>query len=113
MRPIESSSSKLTIKGLGKVALEQDIIGVLLLATASAMALLPIPLETGGVGEYMSPRILAPTIIGAVLAVFFIIWEARFAKKPLFPGHLLLRRNFYAPFGCKLSMAHPVQCSWH
>ncbi|KAM0424807.1 hypothetical protein ACHAPT_009863 [Fusarium lateritium] len=87
---------------LWKLILEQDIVGVALLAAASAMTLLPIPLETGGVDKYVSPGILTPTILGAILAMVFFVWEARFAKYPLFPQKVLLSRNFYGPFGCVL-----------
>jgi hypothetical protein len=80
---------------------EQDIIGCLLLAGGVAALLLPIPLETDGVSAYSRARVVAPTVLGFVLCIVFVIWEAKFAKNPVIAGRILRNRRALGPFMSK------------
>ena len=83
--PGEVSRAAAFHKEVGK----QDWIGLFLLVAGCALLLLPIPLETLGVDYYDTATVIAPTAVGAVVLIVFIVWEARLAKNPFLSPRIL------------------------
>ncbi len=83
-----------------KVLNELDPLGLFLLIVGCAMLLLPITLESRGVDYYDSAAVIAPTVVGALLLVAFVIWELRFAKKPFLEPRILRNPSI---LGCMAS----------
>ena len=76
-------------KEVFKALRQVDLVGILLFIAGISLFMLPIPLEQGGVKEYATARLLAPTILGFILLIIFGVWEARFAKQPLLSRKIL------------------------
>ncbi|OCF41266.1 MFS transporter, SIT family, siderophore-iron:H+ symporter [Kwoniella heveanensis CBS 569] len=87
-----------------------DIVGLILLAATFALILLPFTLA-GGVGEvWKAARVIAPLVVGFVVALpAFIIWETKFAKHPAVPFRLLNNRMILAP----LCIAMLLNTAWY
>ncbi|WVW81023.1 hypothetical protein I302_103014 [Kwoniella bestiolae CBS 10118] len=66
-----------------------DIVGLILLAATFALILVPFTLAGGTSGIWKAAHIIAPLVIGFVVALpAFIIWETKFAKHPAVPFRL-------------------------
>jgi len=64
-----------------------DYVGGLL--SVVGMILFMMGMQWGGYQyPWSSAHVLAPLILGAVFLVVFVVWEARFAKFPMFPKRL-------------------------
>ncbi|WVR08388.1 hypothetical protein IAU60_005443 [Kwoniella sp. DSM 27419] len=75
-----------------------DIIGLLLLAATFALILLPLTLAGGVRSVWGTARVIAPLVVGFVVALpGFIIWELKIAKHPAVPFRLLKDRMVLAP----------------
>ncbi|KAK8850324.1 hypothetical protein IAR55_004241 [Kwoniella newhampshirensis] len=74
-----------------------DLIGLIFLAATLALILLPFTLA-GGVGSaWRTAHVIAPLVVGAVVALpGFIIWEMKFAKHPVLPFRILRDRQVIA-----------------
>ncbi|KXH29085.1 major facilitator superfamily transporter [Colletotrichum simmondsii] len=73
--------------------------GGIALNMASTLLLL-IPLSGGGVTyPWSSPFVIAGVVVGAVLAVLFVLYEWRLAKLPIMPLHLYQAPHCSALFG--------------
>lgn len=70
-----------------------DAIGLLLLSASTALFLLPFNLYTIQARGWNSPLVISMLVIGIVLILAFIIWEARFARKTFIPYTLLKDRT--------------------
>lgn len=70
-----------------------DAIGLLLLSAGTALFLLPFNLYTIQARGWNSPLVISMLVIGIVLILAFIIWEARFARKTFIPYTLLKDRT--------------------
>lgn len=79
---------------------EQDWLGLFLLVAGCALLLLPVPLETRGVEFYDTAAVIAPTTIGAVVLVAFVVWEAWVAKNPFLNPRILRNKTVV---GCMAS----------
>ncbi|WWD20507.1 hypothetical protein CI109_104983 [Kwoniella shandongensis] len=97
------------LKSFGKASLwidifwQVDLIGLILLAASLALILLPFTLA-GGVGSlWKTAHVIAPLVIGFVVALpGFIIWEMRLAKHPVLPFRILRDRQVVAAIGIAL-----------
>ncbi|KAF1933346.1 MFS general substrate transporter [Didymella exigua CBS 183.55] len=70
-----------------QVLAEIDYVGGLL--SVSGMILFMAGMQWGGYQyPWSSAHVLVPLILGAVLIVAFVVWEARWAKHPMFPKRL-------------------------
>lgn len=96
IRPATNSRATAFLKALRHI----DITGLFLIIVGSALFLFPIPLESRGVDYYDTVSVITPTTIGAVTLIVFVIWELRFAKKPLFESRLLTNPSV---LGCMAS----------
>lgn len=87
-----------------------DVFGLVLLAATFALILLPFTLA-GGVGAvWKTARVIAPLVIGFVVALpAFIIWELRFARHPVVPFRLMRDRQILAA----LAIAMLLNTAWY
>ncbi|KAJ4984534.1 trichothecene efflux pump [Stagonosporopsis vannaccii] len=70
-----------------QILAEIDYVGGLL--SVSGMILFMAGMQWGGYQyPWSSAHVLAPLILGAVLIVAFVLWEAKWAKHPMFPKRL-------------------------
>ncbi|KAI1334165.1 putative siderochrome-iron transporter [Xylariaceae sp. FL0016] len=85
-----------------KLWLHLDVGGIILLATAVALILLPLTLSASADQGWASPHIVAMLVLGSLLLLGFGLWEAspRLAPQPLIPLALLRCRTFVV--GCGL-----------
>ncbi|KAL7420081.1 hypothetical protein Q5752_005046 [Cryptotrichosporon argae] len=72
-----------------------DGFGLILMGFAFACILSPFTLESGAVGGYKNPSMIALLVVGGVLFIAFVLWEAMFAKHPFMP-----KRVFNRTFCC-------------
>ncbi|WVQ85771.1 hypothetical protein IAT38_007938 [Cryptococcus sp. DSM 104549] len=87
-----------------------DLVGLFFLAASLALILLPFTLA-GGVGHiWKTARVIAPLVIGFVVALpAFIIWEWKFARHPVIPFFILRDRQVLAP----LFIAMLLNTAWY
>lgn len=71
---------------------EIDLPGLLLLVAGMALILIPISL-TGSLnpGRWKEASFIAMIVLGAVVLIGFVVWDVKFAKKPLFPASMANR----------------------
>lgn len=72
-----------------------DIFGLLLLATAVALILLPLTLAPRARGQWNNASMIAMMVIGVVVLIFFSFWERskKLAPKAFFPPNLFKNRT--------------------
>ena len=110
-RPWEGMS---VVNALKHVWFELDVFGLLLLAAAISLLLVPLPL--GNTAGWQNPSIIAMLVIGCVCLVVFPLWESshKLAPKPFLSMRMLKNRTvtvgclmgfFY--FGEQLSADRP------
>ena len=88
-------------RGLGAIGtikslwLELDVMGLLLLATAFSLILLPLTLASTASGNWSNPSIIAMLVVGCVCLVAFPFWELshKLAPMPFLPLSVLKKRN--------------------
>ncbi|KAN0063625.1 Siderophore transporter fer7 [Thecaphora frezii] len=73
---------------------EMDLVGLVLLATAFALILLPFNLRGDAKGGWSNPSMVAMLVCGAVVLVLFATWEARFASHPVMNRRVWCNRTF-------------------
>lgn len=73
-----------------------DVIGLLMVIIVFGLILVPFTIAGGVHDQWKKGKIIAPLVIGFVAIPFFILWEAKFAKYPLIPGHLLKERGVWS-----------------
>ncbi|WWC91110.1 uncharacterized protein L201_006051 [Kwoniella dendrophila CBS 6074] len=66
-----------------------DIIGLLLMAFAWALLLLPFTLYSSAKNHWKNPSLIAMFVVGGILMIVFTVWELRFAKHPIMPRRIL------------------------
>lgn len=85
-----------------------DLVGLILVAGAFIMILLPFTLY-GGVGSsWASASAIAPVVVGVVVVLpLFVVWDMKFARHPAVPFRLLKDRQVLACLGvaCLLNAA--------
>ncbi|KAJ4376037.1 hypothetical protein N0V83_001317 [Neocucurbitaria cava] len=77
---------------------DMDVFGLLLLATAISLILLPLTLAPGASGGWKNPSMIAMLVIGAVCLLVFPGWEMskKLAPKAFFPPNLFKNRTVVA-----------------
>ncbi|RBQ78085.1 hypothetical protein FVER14953_03479 [Fusarium verticillioides] len=71
-----------------------DIVGAFLLLAGLAMTLLPLSI-TGrrNTDKWSEPSSIVLLVVGVVTFVAFLIWDGRYAKKPIVPFRMIKNRN--------------------
>lgn len=74
---------------------DMDVFGLLLLATAISLILLPLTLAPGASGGWKNPSMIAMLVIGAMCLLVFPAWEMskRLAPKAFFPPNLFKNKT--------------------
>ncbi|KAI9886491.1 MAG: hypothetical protein M1823_001671 [Watsoniomyces obsoletus] len=102
--PISPWKGKKSIMGiLTTIAIELDLMGLLLLSAALSLILIPLNLAATAKSGWRNPSILAMLILGAIFAISFIFWESQpqLARKPVLSLRLLRQRTVLA--GCGIA----------
>lgn len=87
-----------------------DVMGLVLLAGALTMILLPFTLAGGMQDEWKKAKNIAVLIVGFVVVLpLFIFWEVKFATHPVFPYYLFKDRQIVAGLG----VAFLLNTSWY
>lgn len=76
---------------------ELDLPGALLLVAGFSLILVPLSL-TGSFNSdrWREPSFIAMLVVGVILFVAFIVWDAKFAKKPFIPYRMVTERTVIA-----------------
>ena len=104
-RPWEGMSF---VGALNHVWFELDIMGLLLLAAAIALLLVPLPL--GNTAGWQNPSIIAMLVIGCVCLIAFPLWESshKLAPKPFLSMRMLKNRT--VTVGCAMGFFYFGNC---
>lgn len=88
-----------------------DAVGLVCVIAVFALILAPLTIAGGTVAQWRSPGTIVPLAIGFMCIPIFIIWEARGARFPLVPFHLLTDRGVWAALAVRslLNFAWYVQ----
>lgn len=71
---------------------EFDFLGLTLLAAGLSLVLIPVSLSGSfNPGRWREASFIAMVVIGVVLLAAFLIWDLKFAKKPLIPARMANR----------------------
>ena len=71
-----------------------DLVGLVLLGTSVALILLPLTLSQTAKGGWDNASMIAMLVIGVVILFVFIVWDTRFARRPIVPTRFLTNRAF-------------------
>lgn len=88
------------------LAVELDVIGLILLAGGLALFLLPFTIAQSAAQQWESPHIIAMLVVGFVMLVGFAGWEKFFAPKPFLPFGVLASRTVIG--ACLLSFSYQI-----
>ncbi|TXT10691.1 hypothetical protein VHUM_02196 [Vanrija humicola] len=94
---------------------QADVIGLLLLAAALALTLLPLTFGGGNKARWQQPRQIVPLVVGVVVCLpAFILWQWRGARHPIVPFRLLKQRHVLCglAIGCLCAVASASQGSY-
>lgn len=76
---------------------ELDLLGCLLLIAGLALVLVPISLTgSGNSVAWRNAHFIAMLVVGFVLFILFLVWDALFAKKPFVPFRLVRHKTVVA-----------------
>lgn len=91
------------LKAAKKLALDVDLFGLLLLATAISLILLPLSLAPLAKGTWSNASMIAMLVIGGVCLPLFVLWERtpKLAPYAFFPKDLMKQRTVLA--GCGIA----------
>lgn len=73
-----------------------DIVGILFIICVFGFILVPFTLAGGVKTTWQKGSTIAPLVIGFVLIPFFVYWEAKVARFPLFPVQLMKDRGVWS-----------------
>ncbi|CUM68121.1 uncharacterized protein PRCAT00005838001 [Priceomyces carsonii] len=73
-----------------------DIVGVLLIICILGFILVPLTIAGGVEEKWKHGYVIAPLVIGFVLIVPLVLWEAKFSKYPVLPYALLRDRGVWS-----------------
>lgn len=77
-------------------AIEMDLVGLLLLGLAFSLILLALNLAPSADGGWSNPSMIAMLVVGFVILMLFIAYEALVATVPITPKRILTNRAFLA-----------------
>lgn len=72
-----------------------DIVGLVILAAALSLSLVPLTLAASSAERWENPTVLGMIATGIFLFLMFGIWEMRIARNPVIPKVLLRNRTFW------------------
>jgi len=70
-----------------------DLVGLLILAFALGLILLPLALGGGSAAKWRTADVITPLVIGVLLLPTFVFWEWKFARHPIFPAWAMRDRH--------------------
>lgn len=73
-----------------------DILGLIILGTSFALILLPFSLAEGAVDGWANPSMIAMLVVGFILLIAFVLFEAYLSPKPLMTKRIMKNRAFLA-----------------
>ncbi|KJX92951.1 siderophore iron transporter like protein [Zymoseptoria brevis] len=76
------------------IAIEMDLIGLLLLGLAFSLILLSLNLAPASSGGWSNPSMIAMLVIGFLILALFILYETLLAPVPITPRRILTNRAF-------------------
>ncbi|KAI1859541.1 uncharacterized protein JN550_012059 [Neoarthrinium moseri] len=91
----ETAKKSLKIKDIKRLAIEFDLLGVLILAAGMALFLLPMNIYSYQSLGWKSPMIISMTVVGGLLIIAFALYERFWAPVSFIPMHLLLDRTVF------------------
>lgn len=71
------------------------MIGLVFFLVGLGCLLIPLTVAGGVKSKWQEGNIIAPIVIGVIVLVIFVIWEARFAKNPFIPWYLMKDRGIW------------------
>ncbi|TYJ53067.1 hypothetical protein B9479_006299 [Cryptococcus floricola] len=83
-------------QSLKQGVIEIDLFGLVLLGFGFSMLLLPFTLRKAAVGGWKNPSMIAMLVTGPVILGLFLLWEMKFAPKPLMTRKILFNRAVIA-----------------
>lgn len=86
-----------------------DVVGALFIVCVFGFILVPFTIAGGATTTWQKGSTIAPLVVGFVLIPFFILWEQKVAKFPIFPYELMKDRGVWAA----LIVAVFVNCIWY
>lgn len=87
-----------------------DLVGIILVAGAFIMILLPFTLYGGTREQWASATAIAPIVVGVVVVLpLFVLWEIKFARHPAVPFRVLKDRQVIAT----LTIACLLNAAWY
>ncbi|KAL6798334.1 MFS general substrate transporter [Trichoderma sp. SZMC 28012] len=92
---LESKSGRLTLASIKKYCIDVDLIGILILATGMALFLLSFSIYSYQAEQWRAPIIIAFIIVGALLIIAFVFYEAYLAPVKFVPVNLLMDRTVF------------------
>lgn len=94
---LEHWKPKTSVRQVGTQLYHQlDVVGLVLIVFSFSLILAPLTVTGKKVEHWKDPHIVAPLVVGLVLAPLFIFWEHKGARVPLVPFHLLTDRGVWA-----------------
>lgn len=79
---------------LKTLAIELDVLGLLMITTGWCVFLLPFSLASSASGGYKNPSIIAMLVTGPIILMLFGIYEWKFSPKPLITHRIAINRCF-------------------
>ncbi|KAF8880998.1 drug:h+ antiporter [Infundibulicybe gibba] len=70
-----------------------DVIGLVLVGTSVALILLPLTLSSRAKSSWRDASIIAMLVVGIVLVPVFVVWDFKYASKPVLAKRFCLNRS--------------------
>lgn len=90
LKALEGRSFKALLKFIWE---DLDIIGVLSFTLILGLILTPFTLAGGEHRKWKTARVIVPLVLGFVMIPVFIVWERKFAAKPICPEKLFKKKS--------------------
>jgi SIT family siderophore-iron:H+ symporter-like MFS transporter len=85
---------------------QTDFVGLLLLVAGLSLLLIPMTIARTAARGWQSPLVPGMMVPGGVTLAAFGVWEAKFARFPIFPVYLLHSRTII--FGFMINLCNPM-----
>ena len=70
-----------------------DVIGLLLFSVFLSLLLVPLTIAGGVSSSWSHGDIIAMLVVGPIIFPVFVLWEAKYARHPMMPFHLMKDRS--------------------
>lgn len=81
--------------GFHEIFILEFIIGLVFFVVGIGCILIPLVAD-GTKSKWQQGNVIAPIVVGVVVFVMFVIWEARFARNPFLPYNLIKDRGIWS-----------------